>query len=855
MSASTPDRRQPAPPHGLRRWWLAVAVMAVTAIPFLPGLHGEYVWDDQAYLLDNPHFRGFGPEPLQWMFTTFHGGHYMPLTWLSWSVDDAVWGDNLDGYRAGNLLLHAINALLVLLLADRLLAMAMPNAPPGPRWWSAALVAVLFGVHPLRAESVVWATERKDCLSGAFYLLALLAYLRYATRAGGLRWRGFAWVVLLFAGALLAKVMSVSLPFVALAMDVYPLRRLGGRAGWWNARVQRVWIEKLVLLAMAVATAAVAPLAAEHAQALGGIVKYGLVDRIAISLFSLAYYPVKLLWPVDLSPLYEMPKVVNEFAPRYVASAVFVLVVAAALVAVRRRRPAGIAVAFCYAVILGPVMGLVQVGPQIAADRYTYLSCIGFALLIGAGVLALVTRRRSPTWRQGIAFYSVLAVLALGGLTWRQCTFWTSQRALWRRAVAVDPECVICHYNLGTVYDGEKENDRAIDEYDAALRYDADYAKAANNKGVVLARTDRLDEAIASYKDAIRADANYVDPYLNLAAAYKMRNDYAAIIPLYERVLEIARTVPTAQVNVAEVSVGLGTALMHVGRLQEAFQLLAAAVDADPSNTPGRVSLAQTLARAGRREDALRQLQQAMRIAPKDAKVQGTLAQQLAAAGQTADAEIVFRRAVAMDPNDPGLLASFGTFLSRSGQLEEAEQMLRAAIDADATFVEAYNNLASLLARSGRLDDAARAFAAAIQADPNFMPAYANLAALLTGARRYADARNVLVQGVARWPTERALQRQLAWLLAAAPDDALRDPDRAVQLAESAAAGSAPDDAAMLDILSAAYASAGRYEDAAAVIDRAIQQAAAAGKADLAGELSQRRALYAAGRPYRLPPP
>src|SRR5438445_12243910 len=231
----------PAP--GWVLWLVPVLIALVTVAAFLPALQSQFVsWDDAENFLDNPHYRGLGWSQLHWMWTT-HLGHYIPLTWITLGLDYLLWGMNPVGYHLTSLLLHAANAVVFFFVVRRILTLALPS--PSERGHalavSAALAALVFAIHPLRVESVAWATERRDVLSGLFYLSAVLAYLRACDREE--RARGWNWgAVALFAGALLSKSMAVNLPVVLMILDVYPLRRLGGSRGWWLKPARRIYV-------------------------------------------------------------------------------------------------------------------------------------------------------------------------------------------------------------------------------------------------------------------------------------------------------------------------------------------------------------------------------------------------------------------------------------------------------------------------------------------------------------------------------------------------------------------------------------------------------------------------------------
>src|SRR2546428_992711 len=305
------ERREPVPSALPQRrgFWLVPALIAlVTFAAFLPVLQNQFVnWDDQKNFLDNPHYRGLGWAHLRWMWTT-HMGHYIPLTWMTLGLDYLLWGMNPFGYHLTSLLLHAANAVVFFFVVRRILTLALPS--PSERGdalaVSAGVAALVFAIHPLRVESVAWATERRDVLSGLFYLLTILLYLRASER--GERGRGWYWgTVGLFSCALLSKAIAVSVPVVLLILDVYPLRRLGGSTGWWSAPARRVYVEKIPFVLLAAAASAIALMAQLSHDTMVSVVQLSALGRLAVSVYGLSFYLWKTVAPVNLSPLYELP--------------------------------------------------------------------------------------------------------------------------------------------------------------------------------------------------------------------------------------------------------------------------------------------------------------------------------------------------------------------------------------------------------------------------------------------------------------------------------------------------------------------------------------------------------------------
>src|SRR3989441_1891400 len=310
-----------APGKGWVSWLVPLLIAVVTFAAFLPALHNQFVnWDDDKNFLENPHYRGLGWTQLSWMWTT-HLGHYIPLTWMTFGLDYLLWGMNPRGYHLTNLLLHAANAVVFFFITRRLLTRALPS--PSERGHalavSAAFAALVFAIHPLRVESVAWATERRGGLSGLFYLLTILMYLRACERVE--RGRGWYWLsVAAFVCALLSKSMVVNLPVVLVILDVYPLRRLGGAVGWWSEPARRVYVEKIPLVLPAAAASAVALMAQLSHDTMVSVVQLSALGRLAGSVYGLSFYLWEMVAPVNLSPLYELPPTVNPLAPPFLPS-------------------------------------------------------------------------------------------------------------------------------------------------------------------------------------------------------------------------------------------------------------------------------------------------------------------------------------------------------------------------------------------------------------------------------------------------------------------------------------------------------------------------------------------------------
>jgi protein O-mannosyl-transferase len=453
---------------------IALAVALAAGLVFLPALGGQFLaWDDNTTLTGNAAYRGLGWSHLGWMATTTLMGHYMPLTWLSFALTYVISGMSPWGYHAGSLLLHALNAGLVAWLAGRLIGAALARdggdsdvARRPALAVGAAVAGLAFGIHPLRAETVAWATDRGDVLCASFYLAALLAYVRAVKEGGGLRWWPWGALALLgMAAALLSKEIAVTLPAVLLILDAYPLKRPGS----WAGRVR----EKLPFLALALVGAAGAVAARAVGARFSAIEQYGIGARIAMAAYSLWYFVAATVWPAGLAPYHEPPARVDLLAPRFLGAAVAVLVLTAVAVVVRRRWPAGLAAWAAYAVVLLPVSGLAHSGSQLVGERYGYLPGVALALLLGGIATAAVRAGLgAPARRPAVAALLLVLGVALAGwagVAWRHGASWRDTFTFWQVSIAADPDCRLCvlnlaaeHFNAGRFAESEAWARRAV---------------------------------------------------------------------------------------------------------------------------------------------------------------------------------------------------------------------------------------------------------------------------------------------------------------------------------------------------------------------------------------------------------
>ncbi|MEE9614570.1 MAG: hypothetical protein V3W31_06400, partial [Thermodesulfobacteriota bacterium] len=394
----------------------AFIVAAVTFLVYLPALYNGFVsWDDQLYVYENPNIRSLDAEFFGWLPTAVVSNNWHPLTVLSHAVDYALWGPDPMGHHLTSIVLHTLNVFLVFILAVRLVGDALPARALA----TGAVTALLFGLHPIHVESVVWVSERKDVLCAFFFLLSIIAYLRYVRSGRGEAGKGkataYAASLAFFALALMSKPMAVTLPLVLLILDSYPLRRTEG--------ARRAVFEKIPFFALSIFTSVITVWAQRTTEAVAALDAHPLATRLFIAVRAYAFYLYKTLFPLGLAPFYPVPENTSLLSIEFMAALALLVVVTVFCAAYLRRERAFSAVWLYYVATLLPVIGLVQVGLQSAADRYMYLPSLGPFLLVGLGA-GVVVESYPKRDRQAAAFAALLIMAGLAVGTVRQTGVW-----------------------------------------------------------------------------------------------------------------------------------------------------------------------------------------------------------------------------------------------------------------------------------------------------------------------------------------------------------------------------------------------------------------------------------------------
>jgi len=601
--------------------------VAVTLAVFGQTLTHDFVnFDDHVYVYENPLIiRGLSAEGIIEAFTHTHARNWHPLTTLSHMLDCQLYGLNAGGHHLTNVILHTISVLLLFLVLKQMTAAL----------WQSAFVAALFAIHPLHVESVAWIAERKDVLSAGFFMLTLAAYVRYTRAPSALR---YLLVVLLFAFGIMSKPMLVTLPFVLLLLDYWPLGRIGAQKSESQRRLPTVIKEKIPFFALS-AFSCIATLFAQR-QGPSAIDQLPFLWRLENTFVTYVTYIWQMLWPARLAVFYPHPN--NRLSLLAVTGAIVLLVgVSLIVISLRRRKAYLVTGWFWYLGMLVPVIGLVQVGEQAHADRYSYLPEIGLYIMIAwtVGDLLLDSTRLR---RVLVGVIAVIAIVSLGVRAFAQTSYWKNSETLWNHALAVTGENDLAHNNLGFVFLRRGELDKAVSEFQIALdirsrnpqsHYNLGAALIQSNLGNVLARKQLWDAAVDHLQEAIRLRPDYADAYFNLGSVRFQQGQIDQAIAQWRKALAIRPRDAEAHRNVAD-------ALRKQGKVQEAVLEYEQALNIAPEDSVALNNLAWILATCS--DGSMRDGARAVTLAERAAQASGgrnpsflrTLAAAHAEAGQ-----------------------------------------------------------------------------------------------------------------------------------------------------------------------------------------------------------------------------
>ena len=667
---------------------IALALVVLTVLAYLPVFKADFInYDDPDYVTSNPKVQaGLTIEGVKWAFTTGHASNWHPLTWMSHMLDWQLFEDNAVSHHATNLVLHVINAVLVFALLRTLTR----------TFWRSAFVAALFALHPTHVESVAWVAERKDVLSATFWFGTMLAYLKYSEYVDKGKSKAAASYILalfLFACGLMSKPMVVTLPFVLLLLDYWPLKRLmlPGGAMDENKGITpgRLFLEKVPFFLFSIISSCITFRVQKAGGAVTKIDVLPVLTRIENAFISYPRYIGKMFWPADLAVLYPHPWKWSLWAA--ILAAIFVIGISAIAVwQIKSRRY----IAFGWFWFLGtlvPVIGVVQVGMQSIADRYTYIPYLGIFIIIAWGIAELSAR--FPGTKVAASISGSIIILACAGLTWKQAQFWKNSGTLFSHAVAVTDRNFLAHNNLGDYLSKQGDHENAIKHFQQALTIYPQFDLAWHSIAYSLANRGRLAEAIVHYERAIKLNPNnpgYFNNYGN--ALGSVGRDSDAIVQ-YFRAAELDAENEDAYNN-------LGVSLAMTGKVAEGIEHLHKAIRLNPRNPSAHSNLGNAYAVQGRTDDAIAEYEIALRLRPDDAQAHNNIANALSAKNRLDEAVQHYERAISLNSNNPEAHCNLGFVLARLGRVVEAKSHFVEALRLRPNYATAQQYLAALDAPS-----------------------------------------------------------------------------------------------------------------------------------------------------------
>lgn len=660
-SVPAPSRDTPA-----RRRAVVAVLFLGTLLLFGRAVFNDFVnYDDPDYVTANAHVRaGLTWAGVRWAFFSSDVSYWHPLTWLSHMADWQLYGERPAGHHATSIAWHALAAAMAFLALRRLTG----------AFWTSAVGAALFAWHPLRVESVAWVAERKDVLGGFFWLLALWAYAGYAEkrRAGIRAWGSYTLALGAFAAGLMSKPMLVTLPCVLLLLDFWPLGRVpvGARLAAWRALI----VEKIPFFALSFAVAAITVVAQKNVGTLSTVLSFDA--RLANAAVAVVRYVGKFFVPVNLAVLYPHP---GTWPPEKVAfGAVFVLGATALAVAQMRRRPWLLAGWLWFLGALVPVSGLVQVGIQSMADRYTYAPILGLQLAL----LWTVRETLTPATRRIWACVAAVVLAACAVRTVDQLGVWKNSLTLFGHTVAVTEKNYLAWNNHGTAQSAAGRIDEAIADYRRSLAIKPDYAEANSNLGSALDGQGRAKEALPFLRAAVRLKPGLLEAHLNLGTALADAGEFDEAFAEFETVL-------ARQPDHAKALDNYGVALAMSDRLPQAIAKIEAALRLQPDDAGAHSNLGNALSLSGQNDAAIAHYRRALELKPGEAQTHNNLANAYIALGRLDEAVASYERALSLRSINPEAHANLGGVLLRLGRRDAAIAHLRTALQQRPDYAQA----------------------------------------------------------------------------------------------------------------------------------------------------------------------
>ena len=638
-------------------------------------------YDDTQYVTKNKYVQaGLNYESIIWAFSTYHAANWHPLTWLSHMLDVEFYGMNSGSHHMTSVLFHILNSFLLFFVFVRMTS----------NLWQSGFVAALFALHPLHVESVAWVAERKDVLSTFFWMLTMFSYARYAAHPGISRYLP---VVGFFMLGLMAKPMLVTLPFVLLLLDYWPLRRMqfnssaDDRHSWQRRSpgLLLIW-EKIPLFLLALVSSVVTFLAQKSGGAVGSMEIYPLATRVSNALVAYVKYIGKMIWPANLAVFYPY----SGSLPAWQVIGAGVLLGFITFVAIRffRQHPWFVVGWLWFVGTLVPVIGLVQVGLQAMADRYTYIPLIGLFVIVAWGVPQLMLRWRQKT--KLIASSAVALLIILSVTSGLQMRYWKNSVTLFKHALDVTNDNYMAHNALGNAFKEQGKIDAAMRHYRSALDSKSDYAAPHYSIGHTLAAQGKHQDAINHFQKALQIKPDYAAAHDNLAYVFMIQGKIEQAIQHYFKALRI-------KPDNAEVHNRMGLARVSQGQLDKAIRHFSEAVKLNPHFSAAQYNLGHALKSCGKQNEAIRHYAAAILIQPDFSDAHYGLATVLLQKNNFSDAIRHYNEVLRINPDHAEAHNNLGAAILRQGKVREAILHFEAALQINPDDEDVQNNLNSTM--------------------------------------------------------------------------------------------------------------------------------------------------------------
>lgn len=666
-------------------WIAAFFVALVTFLVYLPALRNNFVnWDDHIYVYENQNIRSLNLGFLKWCLTAEVPPLWHPLALISLAVDYAIWGLNPWGYHLANVTLHSFNTLLVFILAAKLIEYGMVKQDNKKVLTIASVTSLLFGIHPIHVESVAWISERKDVLYSFFFLSSLLTYIRYVSATNPTKYRFYALSLISFIFALMSKPMAVTLPMVLLLLDYFPFKRLTVEKGFRNSK--SVIYEKLPFFMLSVLTAFITIWLHWSVGGLMSIEKLPFITRIISAMHAYIFYLIKMIAPLDLAPLYPYPHTIDFFTLEYFGSLTLLLIITFIALRCAKKNNLFTAIWLYYLLTLIPVIGIVQVGRQAVADRYTYLPSLGPFLLAGLGIGYLSQRCLKRRYRITLITALFLISTILSSKTIKQIGIWQNSITLWSYEIKLFPDVSLAYYSRGLAYYKLNNYQKALEDLNKTIEIDPQYMNVYYDRGVVYQDVGNYREAMNNYSKAIEINPQFDKAYNNRGNVSLQLGDYPHAIEDFNQAIKLNADIPDYYYN-------RGVALHNLGNYEQALKDYSRTVKLDPRYTKAYSNRANVFKRLGNHPQAI----------------------------------IDYSIAIELDPQSSVIYYNRGIAYHESGNYQQAINDYSKAIDHNSQYADAYFNRGVAYKDIENYDQAIKDFNKAIELAPQDATAYYNM--------------------------------------------------------------------------------------------------------------------------------